>query len=82
MKFGFQQICIKRMFLFKLSRHIYNNVIIWSVIELKIVYWPYLYMKYAFGAVAKCQSECASNVHRSGGKSASSSNEAKVMPST
>lgn len=43
---------------------------------------PYLYMKYAFGAVAKCQSECASNVQSSGGKSASSSNEAKVMPST
>lgn len=43
---------------------------------------PYLYMKYAFGAVAKCQSECASNVHRSGGKSANSNNDAKVMPST
>ncbi len=43
---------------------------------------PYLYMKYAFGAVAKCQSECASNVHKSGGKSANSSNDAKVMPST
>lgn len=51
------------------------------VTKLKFVL-PYLYMKYAFGAVAKCQSECASNVHKSGGKSASSSNEANVMPST